>query len=233
LSGSSGDKSFVLPATSTCPAGAGEVHRAVHWPTDRDRIFRFFRTYQHVTLVTGSSDYNSSAAERLEKILQLWNIRCTTMPATEVNKSRSLILDEARTWVGLDFAGHDQIKPDASNPPAQSGFAVQGPVILLGTPADNPLIRFVADQRFLPYQPEPESMPGPGRGYVAWQREAIGVNQESISLIAYDAARMGEAVGTVYEMLAGLEPLTPLTLAQASMVQPATRANFAPELTVA
>jgi hypothetical protein len=99
----------------------------------------------------------------------------------------------------------------------------------LGTPADNPLIKFVADQHFLPYPPKPESMPG--RGYVAWQREAIGVNQESISLIAYNAAGMGEAVGTMYEMLAGLEPLTPLALARASMVQPATRANFPPELT--
>jgi hypothetical protein len=41
---------------------------------------------------------------------------------------------------------------------------------------------------------------------------------------------MGEAVGTMYEMLAGLGPLTPLVRARASLVQPATRANFPPEL---
>jgi hypothetical protein len=135
--------------------------------------------------------------------------------------------------VGLEFAGHDQIKPDASNPPAQSGFAVRGPVILLGTPADNPLIKFVADQRFLPYQPNADSMPGAGRGYVAWQRQAIGVNQESICLIAYDAAGMSEAAGTLYEMLAGLEPLTPLAWARTGVVQPAAKTNTAPELSVA
>jgi hypothetical protein len=233
LSGATGEKRFVLPATPTCPAAAGEVPRAVHWPADRERIFSLFRTHQHVTLVTGSSAYNSSAAERLEKLLGPWNIRCVTMKAAEANNARSLNPDEARTWVGLDFAGHDQIKPDASNPLAQSGFAVHGPVILLGTPADNPLVKFVADQRFLPYQPDAESMPGPGRGYVAWQREAIGVNQESISLIAYDAAGMSEAVGTLYEMLAGLEALTPLARAQAGVVLPAAKSNAAPELTVA
>jgi hypothetical protein len=233
LSGTTGEKSFVLSAIPFCPAAAGEVRRAVYWPADRERIFRFFRGHQQVVLVAGSSDYNRSAAERLEKILQPWNIRCTTMTAAEASHSRSLTPDEARTWVGLDFAGHDQIKPDASNPPAQSGFAVQEPVILLGTPLDNPILKFVSDQRFLPYQPDAESMPGPGRGYVAWQREAIGVNQESISLIAYDAAGMAEAVGTLYEMLAGLEPLTPLALSRTGVVQPATKSNSIPKLTVA
>ena len=233
LSGTTGERRFVLPGTTTCSAAAGKVRRAVHWPADRERVFRFFRTHDQVTLVTGSNDYDHGAAERLERILQPWNIRCTIMTANEANKSRSLTPDEARTWVGLDFAGHDQIKPDASNPPAQSGFAVQKPAILLGTPADNPLIKFVSDQGFLPYQPDAECMPGTGRGYVAWQREAIGVNQESISLIAYDALGMDEAVGTLYEMLAGLEPLTPLALAQGSVVQPATQPNPVPELTVA
>ena len=90
LSGTTGEKSFVLPAIPFCPAAAGEVRRAVHWPADRERIFRFFRTHQQVVLVAGSSDYNRSAAERLEKILQPWNIRCTTMTAAEASKSRSL-----------------------------------------------------------------------------------------------------------------------------------------------
>ncbi len=233
LSGATGETKFVLPATTTCPAAAGEVRRAVHWPADRERIFRFFRTHQQITLVTGSSEYDSPAAGRLEKILGPWNIHCSIMTAADANKSRSLTPDEARTWVGLDYAGHDQIKPDASNPPAQTGFAVQGPVILLGTPADNPLIRFLADQHFLPYQSDAESLPGPGRGYLAWQREAIGVNQESINLIAYDEAGMSEAVGALYEMLAGLEPLTPLAHVQVGLVVPATKANVPPRLTAA
>jgi hypothetical protein len=202
----------------------------VHWPADRERVFRFFRTHQHVTVVTGSGDWNSSAAERLTKIVAPWNIHCSTITAAEANQPRALSADEARTWVGLDFAGHDQIQAGASNPPVQAGFAVQGAVILLGTPADNPVIKFLADQHFLPFQPDAATMPGPGRGYVAWQREGIGVNQESITLIAYDKDGMSEAVGTLYEMLAGLEQLTPLTQASSSVIQPATRAAAAPEL---
>ncbi len=233
LSGAGGETGLVVPVTRTCPAAAGEMRGAVHWPADRERIFRFFRMHQQITLVTGSSEYNRGAAERLEKLLGPWNIRCATLTAAEASQSRSLTPDEARTWVGLDYAGHDQIKPGASNPPAQSGFRAQGAVILLGTPADNPLIRFLVDQRFLPYQPDAESTPGPGRGYLAWQREAVGVNQESISLLAYDQAGMSEAVGTLYEMLAGLEPLTPLAHPPVGLVVPATKANVAPKLTVA
>jgi hypothetical protein len=85
---------------------------------------------------------------------------------------------------------------------------VQGPVILLGNEADNPIIKFLLDQRFLPYKPDPSSFPGPGRGYIAWQRDGVGRGQESVALIATDEAGMSEAVGSFYEMVAGIDPLT-------------------------
>jgi hypothetical protein len=43
---------------------------------------------------------------------------------------------------------------------------------------------------------------------VAWQRDGIGRGQESVALIAYDEAGMAEAVGSCYEAIAGMDPLT-------------------------
>jgi hypothetical protein len=151
----------------------------------------------------------------------------------EADKPRSISEDEARTWIGLDYAGRGAIQPGGSNALLQVGYAVRGPVILLGAPADNALTRLVAGQHFLPFQPQADTMPGPGRGCIAWQREALGVNQESITLIAFDAAGMDEAVGTLDELLAGLEPLTPLAMPRASAISPATRTGELRQLRVA
>jgi len=228
LSGKAQTATFRFEPVSTCNAAVGAVWRAVHWPADRDRIFRFFRTQRQVTLVVGTSAFDIAAAERLKTILLPWNIRCDTMRAADASEPRSLSPDEAATWVGLDYAAQGQIRPGASNAPALAGFSVKGPVILLGNPEDNPLVSFLWRQHFLPFQPEAATMPGPGRGYIAWQREAIGVNQESVALLAYDSVGMEEAVGTLYEMLAGLEPLTPLLPARRSEIQDARRTAIPP-----
>ena len=66
----------------------------------------------------------------------------------------------------------------------------RGRCILLGTPEDNPLIAFVQHYGFLPYTANAD-FPGRGRGYLAWQRDAVGLQQESVTLIAYDAAGHG------------------------------------------
>ncbi len=233
LNDQAGETGFNLPPTSACGAMAGAVRRAIDWPSDRGPIFRFFREHQHLTLVTGRSQFNSTAAERLERILRPWNITCAVISEAEAAKPRSISEDEARTWIGLDFTGRGDIHPGASNSTAQVGCAVRGPVILLGTPADNALTRLVADQHFLPFRPDADTMPGSGRGYIAWQREALGVNQESITLIAFDAAGMDEAVGTLYELLAGLEPLTPLAMPRAAGITPAARTGQPRQLRVA
>ncbi|MBE7502908.1 MAG: hypothetical protein HS113_22030 [Verrucomicrobiales bacterium] len=231
LSGTRDRRTFTLAPVTTCSAAAGASGRAVHWPADRERIFRFFRTHHHVTLVTGTNTWNVPAAERLARLLRPWNITSTTMSATEASQPRCLTEEEARTWCGLEYAATGQIQPGSSNSPVQAGFAVTGPTLLLGTPVDHPLIKHLADRGFLPFPPDPATMPGPGRGYVAWQREAIGVNQESVSLIAYDAAGLSEAVGTVYEMLAGLEPLTPLARPHTSVIQEPRASRPVPALT--
>jgi hypothetical protein len=186
---------------------AGATRRAVYFGNDLDNIFRFARTQRDVTIVKGKSGFNDDAAKRLAKALASWGIRSKEMDLVEAAKSRKLTDEEAATWVGLTYAGSKQIKPGDANPPIFAGFAVQGPVILLGNPQDNPIIEFLFKEKFLPYAPG-QHMPGPGRGYVAWQRDGVGANQESITLIAYDAVGMEEAVGTCYEAVAGQEPLT-------------------------
>src|SRR5206468_12576031 len=138
--------------------------------------------------------------------------RIVEMDVAEASKSRSLTEEEARTWVGLVHANKGQIKPGDGNPPLLVGFAVRGPVILLGTPEDNAIIGFLARERFLPYKPEAGVFPGTGRGFLAWQRDGVGRLQESVTLIAYDEEGMAEAVGSFYEAVAGLDPLTKWTL---------------------
>ncbi|MBI4023554.1 MAG: hypothetical protein HY360_01145 [Verrucomicrobia bacterium] len=213
-----------------CGALAGTARRAVSLPGEKDNLFRFARVNHDVTIARGSGDYNVAAAERLKKILDPWGVRCTIGNAADLNKPRSLTAEEAQTWCGLQYAGSGQVKPGDQNNPSLVGFAINGPVILLGTPEDNPLIKFLVDQRFLPYVPDAGGFPGKGRGCIAWQRDAIGKGQESIALIAYDAEGMAEAVGSLYEAVAGLDPLTPWTMATAHSIAVAKNATVIPEL---
>jgi hypothetical protein len=199
----------------------GETPRAVYAGNDRDNVFRFVRLFHDVTIVKGKSPYDDAAAKRLAKILEPWGVRCKEMPLTDAAKSRKLTEDEARTWCGLVYAGSGQIKPGDGNPPALAGFAVQGPVILLGTPEDNPIIDFLLKEKFLPYSPKADSFPGPNRGMLAWQRDGIGPGQESITLIGYDEAGMGEAVGSFYEAAAGIDPLMKYRLPESVTITPA------------
>jgi hypothetical protein len=197
---------------------AGATPRAVYAGNDRDNAFRFARLHHDVTIIMGASPFNAVAADRLTKSLEPWGVRCKVMDLAEASKARRLSEDEAKTWVGLQYAGSGQIKAGDANPPVFAGFAVQGPVILLGNPEDNPIIKFLLSERFLPYTPHPTDLPGPSRGFMAWQRDGVGAGQESITLIAYDEAGMGEAVGTFYEAVAGTDGLTKWTLPQSDQV---------------
>src|SRR6185436_16887396 len=111
-----------------------------------------------------------------------------------------------------------------------AGFAVQGPVLLLGTPEDNPLLKFALEEGFLPYTPHKTDFPGRGRGLIAWQRDCVGLNQESVALIATDPAGISEAIGTLYEIVAGIDPLTALAAPTTASVGAANKApNRPPE----
>jgi hypothetical protein len=221
LSGRTGMASFPFRPAPQCAALAGAVERAIAFGDDRNRIFRFFRTHQDVTIVKGTSDWNGAQAERLGGILKPWGIRVKVVSGADAAKARDVSPEELATWCGLHPG---KLQPGQKLSPAQVGFAVEGPVVLLGSPEDNPLLKFALENDFLPYKPSKSAFPGRGRGYLAWQRDCVGLGQESVSLIAYDPAGMAEAVGSLYEAQAGLEPLTPLALPATAAVTPATRA---------
>ncbi len=94
-------------------------------------------------------------------------------------------------------------------------------MILVGNPDDHPIIKFLLTEKFLPYTPDAARFPGLDRGLLAWQRDGVGPGQESITLIAYDEAGMAEAVGSFYEAVAGIEPLTKWTWPSGSEISPA------------
>jgi len=229
LSNTQSTVAFPYAAPPQCGAAAGATCRAVVFGNDRDNVFRFFRVHHDVTLVLGKSDCNQAAAERLGNILRPWGVRCKIVQAEEVNRPRAISAEEAPTWVGLEPG---KANPGKTNPLTIAGFDVQGPVVLLGTPEDNPLIQFTKKERFLPYSPDAATFPGRGRGMVAWQRDAIGAGQESVALVAYDAAGMSEAVGTVYEATAGMDPLTRFEPPRAALITAAEKAPAAEEAPV-
>ena len=90
------------------------------------------------------------------------------------------------------------------------GFDISAPSVLLGSPADNPLIASVARRDFLPYQPS-AVFPGTGRGMLAWLCDGITIGQDSVAVIGTDEAGISEAVGTLYDAVHGLDPLLPNT----------------------
>ena len=175
LSGEQGLATFENRPIAQCGAVAGATRRAVCFPQDEEPIFRFFRTHRNLTLVTGTSDYNRTAAARLSEILKPWGISCQTIAAADVKpKVRP---DEAkRTWTGA--VGN----PDLDLP----GDAA----IVLGSPEDNPLIKSMTTGQspgfsLLPYPPAKGSFPGVGKGMIAWQTDAVAFyNYETITLIA-------------------------------------------------
>jgi len=222
---------FRYQPAAQCGAVAGASRRAVFFGSEAENIYRFFRQQKNVTLVIGTAAYERTQAERLARILAPWDVTCEIREAAAIKPNRELPAEAKATWT-------DRVSR------ADTGFDLRGPAILLGTPEDNPLIRFLAvpgpaDRRFLPYQPGPAQPPAPpakgkkpvpsvrdfpgrGRGYLAWQANAIGLySQESITLIAYDEEGLSEAVGTLFELASGFDPLTRFLLPRATSLAPA------------
>jgi hypothetical protein len=201
-----GHATFHYEPASQCAAAAGVTRRATCFGDDREHIFHFFQSYKELTIVKGAGPFNAAAAERLAQSLAPRDVRCKIVDAAKVQR-RMPTPEEKPTWV--DDRG---------------SFDLRGPAVLLGNPDDNPLIRHLLDGKFLPYTPVRDQFPGRGRGLIAWQRDGLGYwGQESLTLIGYDEAGLGEAVGSAYEIAAGMEPLTPWVLPHKAVVTAPSR----------
>ena len=190
------------------PAGrkgdlAGMVRRALVFEGDREPIYRFVRNHRAVTIAAGSSSWCKVQAERLAAILKPWGIIATITDALKLNHARKLSEEEAKTWCGIDYAPGGAIKPGDGNLPGLVGYDLTGPIILLGSPTDNPLIAELERQNVLSYKLS-AAVPAPGRGYISWERDVLASEIETVSLIARDEAGLSEAVGSFYEITCGL-----------------------------
>ena len=219
LSGSQGTSSFAYKPAPECGALAGSTFQSVVFADDITNIYKFIRDHRNVTIVAGSSDYDAAAADRLSSILKPYNVNCTIVSAKDANQARPLTDEEAATWCGDAAAG--RLDAAARKNPETVGYNLPGPTILIGNPADNPLVASMANHGVLPYKLTPD-FPGVGHGMVAWNLMCLGHDIESIAIIGNDAAGINEAVGTAFQIGIGIDPLTPYALPIANSVVPAT-----------
>jgi hypothetical protein len=218
ITNTSGTAAFTYQPASQCGALAGAVPRATYFWADKENFYKFFRNHCEISIVAGSSDFEKAAAERLVQSLKPYNVAATIQPLDDAVKARPITDEEAKTWCGTALAGG--LDANARKSAQHVGYNLPRPTIIIGNPADNPLIKRLLDAKVLPYVPTAE-FPGPGRGMVAWNIMTLGHDVEAIACIANDAAGMGEAVGTLFQLGIGLYPYTPLVLPTSSSVAPA------------
>jgi len=221
LAGTTGEASFDFKPLTRARNLAGATHRAVYFGDDKANIYRFFRDQRNVVIAVGESDYNRTAAERLVKILKPYNITATIVNAKDV-PARELTEEEARTWCGTTAAGSkSNLKPGRENNPATVGWDLPHPAIVLGTPEDNVMIRHMTNNQgrcVLPYRPS-ATFPGRGNGLVAWNIQALGHDVHALICVAYDAEGMSQAVGTLFELGVGLDPLLPMAMPTSATIE--------------
>ena len=224
LDNHAGSARFSYRPATQCGALAGATRRAVFFGNDRENIFRFIRTQQDVTIVKGT--------RRL-----LWPRR---RAAGGDPQAVGRPLDHRRGRRGEQAApldgrrgedlGRPGIRPRRAGrrqPPGQSRLRAGRP----GDPAGHarPITRSSrrsARWASCPMRPARTSRAGDA---ATWPGSATpsACQQESVTLVAADAEGMAEAVGSLYEAAAGIDPMTRWALPAASAVSPAT-ANLQP-----
>jgi len=220
LAGTKGEANFEFTPLTRARNLAGATHRAVIFEADRANMYKFFRDQRNVIIAIGDSDYNRAAAERLKKSFAPYNVACEIVVAKDV-LAREMKEDELKTRCGTVLAGsRSQINVGRDNNPAVVGWDLPHPVIVLGTPEDNVMIRALVQQHrtLLPYRPS-ATFPGKGNGMVAWSLHSLGHDVQSLFCVAYDAEGMSQAVGTLFEIGVGLEPLLPRALPASATIE--------------
>lgn len=220
LSHTASETTFSYQPASQCGALAGASQRAAYYEHDRENVFRFFRSHRQISIVAGSSDYAQAAAERLAAAMKPYNVEAKIVPLNEANQARPLTDEEAKTWCGTTAAG--DLDENARKNPHLVGYNLTRPTVLIGNPQDHPLIKRLHDTKVLPYTPTAD-FPGRGRGMIAWNLMTLGHDVEALACIANDAEGMNDAVGTLFTLATGIDPVTPRALPLSSRVTSATQ----------
>jgi len=226
LSGTEAAGSFTYRPATVCGAAAGAIRRALMFPPDRENIYALFQSHKSFTMVRGSGEAVAAAALRIAENLEPYDVHCTIVDAANV-KTRPLTEEEKKTWTSYGGGANDT--------PLTHGFDLPGPAILIGNAQNNPVLAVVAQPKkwhpqmpsLMPYEPG-ELVPGPGRAMIGWHMYPIGRRLETVTLLADDARGLSEAAGALTEIVAGLQPLTPLGQPSRSSVIPATKALSKP-----
>ena len=211
-------------------ATVGEVPRAVYFGNDRENMKQFFRQYNNIVLITGSSDYSMQAAVKFAHDIEPWGITATIITAEEANKSRVAYDDQyIKEAYGEDLTNR-RVDGTWVDGYAPTPFDVTAPAVLFGNPDDNPLIKAMLSYSntgvsLLPYTPSPENFPGRGRGMIAWQIDVVNYGIESVVALAYDEEGMREARGSLFQTVADQDPIMFLSQPTYAKVKPATVAN--------
>jgi hypothetical protein len=220
LGNSQGESSFAYRPAAVCGAAAGSVPRALLFEPDRKTIYDLFQSHKVFTIVKGTGPEAAAAAKRLAEILEPYDVHCTIVDAAAV-KTRELTAAETRTWTS--YGG-------GAGGPLANGYDLPGPAILIGNPQNNPLVAVVAQAgkwhpdipTLMPFQSN-DLIPGRGRGMIGWHLYPLGRRLETVTLLANDAQGLNEAVGTLLEIVAGLEPLVPAVPPLRSIITAAGR----------
>ncbi len=111
------------------------------------------------------------------------------------------------------------------------GYDLPGPTILLGNPQDNPLIAHLTATHneggklisALPYAVSAD-FPGRGHGMLAWNfASRWGMTSNPSPASPMMTTGMSEAVGTLFQLAIGIDPVTPLILPESNSVTPAAK----------
>jgi hypothetical protein len=218
LGNTEGSNTFVYRPLAVCGAAAGAMPRAMIFQPDRKTIYDLFQSHKAFTIVKGTGEDVAAAAKRLAQVLGPYDVHCTIVDAASV-KTRELTKEEARTWTS--YGG-------GAGGPLANGYDLPGPAILVGNAKNNPLVAVVAQAgKWHPNQPSlmpyevNESIPGRAHGMIGWHLYPLGRRLETVTLLADDAAGLNEAVGTLVEIVAGLEPLLPAAPPVRNSIAPA------------
>jgi|GEM_PF-5157158 len=139
---------------------------------DSRRCVDFLKRARSLLLVSGRGP-SREAARELARGLQRFAVSCEIQQDTEALRSESQSITD---------------------------LALPGDAILLGNPADNMLVKHLAQQRLMPVSVDMTELP-PGLAVVFWTRSAFRSDVQTITICATDEAGLRRGIQSLLKMI--------------------------------